>query len=240
MVTYLKHMGKYTHNQLKSKSFEEIQKLYEKEQKWINDFVPMDSKEGGKKAESSKKEAASSKKRQKADPNDENVKRQKLEDATEKEGLKAYLKIVPDEDRAVNYETLATKYPIVGWESQIIGSDYQGNDLSFWKITRVDGSPKLYKVFFMMLKDFDRQDLVDLHRLVRERSASRALEGYDLILWGDLNTMFEPICINMLVEKKYPLTKDMLTKMMAWRLEVDSESTMAFELIRFIKAQLEE
>ncbi|GJY61225.1 hypothetical protein Tco_0461882, partial [Tanacetum coccineum] len=33
MVTYLKHMGKYTHNQIKSKSFEEIQKLYEKEQK---------------------------------------------------------------------------------------------------------------------------------------------------------------------------------------------------------------
>ncbi|GKB91904.1 putative ribonuclease H-like domain-containing protein [Tanacetum coccineum] len=117
-------------------------------------------------------------------------KRQKLEDAAEKEGLKAYLKIVPDEDRAVNYETLATKYPIVGWESQIIGSDYQGNDLSFWKITRVDGSPKLYKVFSMMLKDFDRQDLVNLHRLVRERSASRALEGYDLILWGDLKTMF--------------------------------------------------
>ncbi|GJS68745.1 putative ribonuclease H-like domain-containing protein [Tanacetum coccineum] len=35
-----------------------IQKLYEREQKWINDFVPMDFEEGGKKAESSKKEAA--------------------------------------------------------------------------------------------------------------------------------------------------------------------------------------
>ncbi|GJY10412.1 hypothetical protein Tco_0378597 [Tanacetum coccineum] len=43
MVTYLKHMGKYTHNQMKSKNFEEIQKLYEREQKWINDFVPVDS-----------------------------------------------------------------------------------------------------------------------------------------------------------------------------------------------------
>ncbi|GKE18608.1 hypothetical protein Tco_1426185 [Tanacetum coccineum] len=32
MVTYLKHMGNYTHTQLKSKSFEEIQKLYKKEQ----------------------------------------------------------------------------------------------------------------------------------------------------------------------------------------------------------------
>nr|GFA55270.1 hypothetical protein [Tanacetum cinerariifolium] len=45
MVTYLKHIGKYTHSQLKSKSFKEIQVLYEREQKWINDFVPMDSEE---------------------------------------------------------------------------------------------------------------------------------------------------------------------------------------------------
>ncbi|GKF25138.1 hypothetical protein Tco_0081032, partial [Tanacetum coccineum] len=33
----------YTYKQLKSKSFEEIQKLYKKERQWINDFVPMDS-----------------------------------------------------------------------------------------------------------------------------------------------------------------------------------------------------
>ncbi|GJY94340.1 hypothetical protein Tco_0510701 [Tanacetum coccineum] len=191
----------YTHDQLKNKSLEEIQKLYEREQKWINDFVPMDFEEGGKKAESSKKEAASSKKRQKSNLDDENVKRQKLKDATRKEGLKAYLKI-------------------------IIGSDLQGNDLSYWKITRADGSSKFYKVFFFMLEDFDRQDLVDLHRLVKERSASRALEGYDLILWGDLKTMFEPI------EQKYPLTQEMITRMLNWRLEADFENEMAYELIR--------
>ncbi|GKD46990.1 hypothetical protein Tco_1271635 [Tanacetum coccineum] len=40
--------------------------------------------------------------------------------------------------------------------------------------------------------DFDEQDLVYLYRLVVERSASRTLEGYDLILLGDLKTMFEP------------------------------------------------
>ncbi|GJR41426.1 hypothetical protein Tco_1217110 [Tanacetum coccineum] len=51
MVTYLKHMGKYTHNQLKIKSLEKIQKLYEREQKLINDFVPMDSEVVGSSAE---------------------------------------------------------------------------------------------------------------------------------------------------------------------------------------------
>ncbi|GKE19311.1 hypothetical protein Tco_1426888 [Tanacetum coccineum] len=42
MFTYLKNMGRFTYNQLKNKSLEEIQMLYEKEQKWINDFLPMD------------------------------------------------------------------------------------------------------------------------------------------------------------------------------------------------------
>nr|GEY67863.1 putative RNA-directed DNA polymerase, eukaryota [Tanacetum cinerariifolium] len=50
MITYLKHMGKYTHQQLKHKTFKELQKLYQKEQKWIDDFVPMDSKKEEKKS----------------------------------------------------------------------------------------------------------------------------------------------------------------------------------------------
>ncbi|GJR46189.1 hypothetical protein Tco_1314292 [Tanacetum coccineum] len=46
--------------------------------------------------------------------------------------------------------------------------------------------------------------------------------------------------IHMMVETKYPLTQEMLSRMLNRRLEIDHESTMAFELIRFIKAQLEE
>ncbi|GJY53351.1 hypothetical protein Tco_0445015 [Tanacetum coccineum] len=64
MITYLKNIGRFTYNQVKNKSFEEIQKLYEKEQKWIKDFILMDSEEGEKKA-------ASSKKRPRAEPNEE-------------------------------------------------------------------------------------------------------------------------------------------------------------------------
>nr|GEU46209.1 hypothetical protein [Tanacetum cinerariifolium] len=50
MITYLEHMGKYTHQQLKHKTFEELQKLYRKEQKWIDDFVPMNSEKEEKKS----------------------------------------------------------------------------------------------------------------------------------------------------------------------------------------------
>ncbi|GJT22891.1 hypothetical protein Tco_0892828 [Tanacetum coccineum] len=46
--------------------------------------------------------------------------------------------------------------------------------------------------------------------------------------------------INMLVEKKYPLIKELLEKVPNLQLEAEEESTMAFELIKFIKSMLEE
>ncbi|GKB05388.1 hypothetical protein Tco_0833583 [Tanacetum coccineum] len=44
MCTYLKNMGGYKHNQLKGRSYEEIQKLFDKAYKHVSSFVPMDSK----------------------------------------------------------------------------------------------------------------------------------------------------------------------------------------------------
>ncbi|GKA50634.1 putative ribonuclease H-like domain-containing protein, partial [Tanacetum coccineum] len=71
-----------------NKSFKEIQKLYEKEQKWIKDFIPMDAEEGEKKA-------ASSKKRPTTEPDEESVKRQKIGESPRR---------------------VQVKYPIIDWE----------------------------------------------------------------------------------------------------------------------------
>ncbi|GJV89486.1 retrovirus-related pol polyprotein from transposon TNT 1-94 [Tanacetum coccineum] len=97
LVETIAERKRFTYNQLKNKSSEEIQKLYEREQKWINDFVPMDSemvKDSGKKdndsrkeAESNQKQAKSSKKRPRVDHDEESVKKQKLEDDAEKRSL---------------------------------------------------------------------------------------------------------------------------------------------------------
>ncbi|GJV46177.1 hypothetical protein Tco_1430713 [Tanacetum coccineum] len=40
--------------------------------------------------------------------------------------------------------------------------------------------------------------------------------------------------------KKYPLTKETLQKMLNWKLEAEAESSMAFELLKFIKTQIED
>ncbi|GKC39304.1 hypothetical protein Tco_1051688 [Tanacetum coccineum] len=60
------------------------------------------------------------------------------------------------------------------------------------KIVRSDGSSKNYKILSEMLEDFDRMDVEELFRLVKKRYSSTAPEGFDLMLWGDLHTLFEP------------------------------------------------
>ncbi|GKD52235.1 hypothetical protein Tco_1281211 [Tanacetum coccineum] len=62
----------------------------------------------------------------------------------------------------------------------------------YYQVFRGDGSSKNYNILSEMLEDFDRQDVKDLYRLVKDRFATSKPKGYDLMLWGDLHTLFEP------------------------------------------------
>ncbi|GJS77773.1 putative ribonuclease H-like domain-containing protein [Tanacetum coccineum] len=110
MSTCLKNMGGYKHNQLKSKSYEEIQKLFDNEMRRVNTFIPIDSKavkskkgieesskgtkdelrsDKTKKVEGSEEKATGSRKknlgrkRARKEQQQECLKRQKLEDDNE-------------------------------------------------------------------------------------------------------------------------------------------------------------
>ncbi|GJU15901.1 hypothetical protein Tco_1143867 [Tanacetum coccineum] len=52
--------------------------------------------------------------------------------------------------------------------------------------SRSDGSSKNYKILSEMLEDFDRMDVEELFRLVKERYSPTAPEGFDLMLWGEM------------------------------------------------------
>ncbi|GJY03980.1 hypothetical protein Tco_0369920 [Tanacetum coccineum] len=110
-----------------------------------------------------------------------------MEEETKKEDLKGYLDIVPREEFAEGVESLSIKYPIVDWKTCVLTENFM-----YYQIFRGDGSSKNYKVLSEMLEDFDRQDVMDLYRLVKERYSASMPEGYDLMLWGDLHTLFEP------------------------------------------------
>ncbi|GJY50205.1 hypothetical protein Tco_0440161 [Tanacetum coccineum] len=133
MPTSLKHMGGYTYKQLKGKSFDEIQKLFDKEMKRVNTFVAMgsevqDSKE--KKVEGSEQTAKCSKKkmlgrkRARKEQQQESSKKQRMEE--DKESYKVdevseddegefmkHLVIKKDEDIAIDVIPLAIKLPVI-------------------------------------------------------------------------------------------------------------------------------
>ncbi|GJT70532.1 putative reverse transcriptase domain-containing protein [Tanacetum coccineum] len=81
-----------------------------------------------------------------------------------------------------------------------------------------------------------------LIQLVKAKYESkRPVKDLDLLLWGDLKTMFEPHVedkIYMLVEMKYPLSPLTFSMMLEKKLIIDYESEMAYQLLKFIMKQL--
>ncbi|GJV84578.1 hypothetical protein Tco_1524476 [Tanacetum coccineum] len=89
--TYLKNMARYKHNQLKNKSFNDIQKLFDKAMKRVNTFVDMDTKlvEGSEvRAEGSETRAEGSSKRAGEELEHEKAKKQKVDEDREHLNLK--------------------------------------------------------------------------------------------------------------------------------------------------------
>ncbi|GKB57127.1 hypothetical protein Tco_0913313 [Tanacetum coccineum] len=189
MSTYLKNMAEYKHNQLKNKSFDDIQKLFDKAMKKVNTFVDMDTE-------------------------------------------------------------------------LVEGSE----------IIRADGSSKMYLVFSHMLKSFNREDLETLYNLVKAKYGSkRPVKDLDLVLYGDLKTMFEPhvednvwknqsdyrvldwklydscgvhslrkqnMHIHMLVEKIYPLTAPTIIDILNRKLQAYHWNEMCYQLLKLLTKQL--
>nr|GEW70163.1 putative ribonuclease H-like domain-containing protein [Tanacetum cinerariifolium] len=101
MCVYLKNMSGFTHNQLKNKSFDEVQKEFDKTMSWIKLFVPMDSKVVKDQAAIAQD---SNSKRVGDDLEQENAKKQRLEKENDSAELKRCLEIVPDDGDNVTIE----------------------------------------------------------------------------------------------------------------------------------------
>ncbi|GKB27283.1 hypothetical protein Tco_0866684 [Tanacetum coccineum] len=265
MCIYLKNQGGYKQSHFKGMKYEDIRPIFERVCDQNQSFVPKDSELEKEviKRHGFNFQQKSSKKRSREDSDEDNAKKQILEDDAEKKELKDSMDVVPRDNIAIDVESLATKYRIVDWKKHVLTEN-----MMYYQIIRGDESSKNYKIFSEMLDDFDRQDVLDLHILVQERYHTKSPEGYELLLWGDLKILFEPneddeiwknqqdynliswrlfdscgihmllmhtgIAIHMMIEKKYPLTQEMLSRMLSRRLEVDQESEMAFELLRLL------
>ncbi|GKD69580.1 hypothetical protein Tco_1323670 [Tanacetum coccineum] len=169
---YLKNMEGYTLKQLKD--------MFDKAFKRVNTFVDYKTEL----VKGSEKRAGDSTKIAGTELEQEVAKKKKIDDAKidddqEEAEMKKLIKVVPDEEEvAMDAIPLATKPPsIVDWKIIKEGK------ISQFQIIRADGSSKRYSAFIHMLRNFDREDLETLWKLVKAKHGSTRLEeGYERVL----------------------------------------------------------
>ncbi|GJX86366.1 hypothetical protein Tco_0337140 [Tanacetum coccineum] len=305
MMTYLKHVGNKKHSDLKNKTFEEIQALYEKVKRFDESFTAVGSTEDERKikemnegakdleqkrlkkkvAKETPKKEDTAKVPAKVDVTEQGTKKRKgghikmlarkrkrpQSDVDSDDEHRKCLKIVTFEG-TMDSEIMERKSVIARLNK------VSSPDGDYLVIYRANGNFRAFNCLLEVLHIFDRQDLFHLYDLVMEQYSEITLEGIELILWGDLKIMMESsteendqsdfwddqqdweivtwrlyeacgvyilelkdgTIIHMLVERRYPLSKDLLQRMLNLGLEVERESTAALDLIRFIKQQIGE
>nr|GEV75505.1 putative ribonuclease H-like domain-containing protein [Tanacetum cinerariifolium] len=155
----------YKQSYFKGMKYEDIRPIFERVWDQIHTFVPKDSK--------IEKEVM---KRSRFHLQQESSKKQKLDEQTEEgveaqadtdqevEEMKLYVKIVPDEDIAIDAIPLATK-PLVIVEYKVV----KEGKISTYHIIRADGSTKRYTSMIKLLENIDREDLETLWKLVKDK-----------------------------------------------------------------------
>ncbi|GJX61992.1 hypothetical protein Tco_0294892 [Tanacetum coccineum] len=187
----------------------------------------------------------------------------------EKDELRMWLAVVSDEEEFVDHEILHTKFPIVDWESQNLGNihvykviradgntSYHKTFESMLKSFDRHDLEVLHRLVMERFQDntpegYNLMLWGDLKILVdpeQDDDIWKNQNQWKIISWKlyetcGVNTLMVDgalMTIHMFVEKKYPLTKEILQKMLNWKLEAEAESSMAFELLKFIKTQIED
>ncbi|GKC91710.1 hypothetical protein Tco_1152359 [Tanacetum coccineum] len=92
--------------------------------------------------------------------------------------------------------------------------DISQGQRSVYQIIRANGADTVYMSFGAMIKDFTREDLIELYRLVMQKyGTNRPEDAYDRVLWSDLQDyVYDPPLIEDAIWS-LPLQQ----KMVSWR-----------------------
>ncbi|GJV75904.1 putative ribonuclease H-like domain-containing protein [Tanacetum coccineum] len=209
MSNYLKNQGTWKLSQLKKLKIEEIKEEFDKygeelqiktskKQKIDDKDVPAIGEKVVEVKEEEQVKRTGKRKKQKARKGI-NVDKSAQEDSeTDKE----------ESVEAINPTPLTTKSDsVVNWKI------FQQGQRSIYQIMRANGADTVYMSFGAMIKDFTREDLIELYRLVMQKyGTNRPEDAYDRVLWSDLRTMFDPPLIEDAIWS-LPLQQ----KMVSWR-----------------------
>nr|GEW34648.1 hypothetical protein [Tanacetum cinerariifolium] len=214
MIIYLKNMAGYKMEHFRGMNYDKVKPIFEREYKKVQTlFKPdKDVEEPTKKIVAKETLFQESFKKLKAVKvsGSDSTQETPSNDTKEmsKEDVKNILEIVPVFEFKV--EALQVKYPIIDWEILSEGSRI------YWKIIRVGGIIEAYQSFKDILKGFDKEDLVALWSLVKEKFSS-AVPNVDKekALWVELKRLFKPNAEDVLWKFQrymhYPITWKLYT-----------------------------
>ncbi|GJX73515.1 putative ribonuclease H-like domain-containing protein [Tanacetum coccineum] len=168
----------------------------------------------------------------------ENVKKQQVEDDKETTDLKQCLEIILDEEEVtIDTIPLVVKSPsIFGWKI------HKERKKAILKSSRQhDGKSQMYMIFSIYAL---KGDLKIMFEPRVEDTIWRIQQDYKVLDWKLYDSCrvhslrMQHVHIYMLVKKKYPLIPSILSMMLEKKLQIDYESEMAYQLLKFIVKQL--
>nr|GEZ41529.1 hypothetical protein [Tanacetum cinerariifolium] len=104
------------------------------------------------------------------------AKKEKIDEDTEE--LKTHLQIVPNDEDDVSTEATPLDLKVHAVDNQI----HHEHNKPFYKIIRADGTHQLFLSFITLLRNFDREDLEMLWKLVQERFRN----AMEIAIWRTL------------------------------------------------------
>ncbi|GKD18574.1 hypothetical protein Tco_1207732, partial [Tanacetum coccineum] len=226
MMTYLKHVGNKKHSDLKSKTFKEIQALYEKVKRFDESFTAVGSTEDERWI-----------KEMNEGVKDTDQKRLKEEDTTKvpttvevtKQGIKkrkgGHIKMIirkkPRKQSGVDSDDEHRKcLKIVTFEGTIDSEIMERKSViaRLDKVSSLDGD---YLVIYRAKRNFRA-----FNYLMEEIVTWILYEACGVYIIE----LKDGTVIHMLVERRYPLSKDLLQRMLDLGLEVERESIAALDI----------
>nr|GEX93542.1 hypothetical protein [Tanacetum cinerariifolium] len=205
MMIYLKNIAGFKMDYFKGMSYDALRPIFEK---YFNSNVAFLEKSKAQLEE----EESRALKRKVESSEEKATKKQKLDEEVEE--LRKHLHIVPNnvDDVYTKATPLALKVHVVDYET------YTQNNKPYYKIKRADESHQLYLSFLSMLRNFDKEDLEVLWKLVKERFSSLKPKNFsDDFLLTTLEAMFEKPDVQAQIWKSQRSVHG-LAKVKSWKL----------------------
>ncbi|GJR75278.1 hypothetical protein Tco_0087643 [Tanacetum coccineum] len=211
MIKYLKNQGNFKISDFKGMSYNDIRPIFEKIWDFNQNIEPMDAEHGSGKQKSPEKSPEKSLEKMKS------AEKMEEDDVAKETGAKRKKSIPRKSTRKrQKMEEDAEKEELKGFLDIIPREEVPIEVESIsTKFPIVDWKTYVLTETFIL-------DVEELYRLVKERYSTSRPEGFDLMLWGDLHTLFEPDEDDEIWkdQHEYKLVK-------AWRLSIIVYSTLA-------------